>query len=51
LLFQFIILANIQIFDNSQCQHVYDTVFDPTTEICAGDYEQRVDTMVNETNY
>jgi hypothetical protein len=26
---------------------VYDTVFDPATEICAGDYDQRTDTMVN----
>jgi hypothetical protein len=41
------ILADVRIFDNNNCHRVYDTVFDPTTEICAGDYDQRTDTMVN----
>lgn len=40
-------LADIRIFDNEQCHRAYDTIFDPKTEICAGDYDQRTDTMVN----
>ncbi len=43
----FLILADVRIFDNAYCHRVYDTIFDPTTEICAGDYDQRTDTMVN----
>ncbi|CAF1323227.1 unnamed protein product [Adineta steineri] len=37
--------ADVRIFNNSYCHEVYDSVFDPTTEICAGDYNQRADTM------
>lgn len=43
-----IILAEIRIFDNDHCRRTYDTIFDPSTEICAGDYDQRTDTMVGE---
>jgi hypothetical protein len=42
----FYYLADVRIFDNQYCRRVYDTIFDPTTEICAGDYDQRRDTMV-----
>ena len=42
----FYYLADVRIFDNHHCRRVYDTIFDPTTEICAGDYDQRTDTMV-----
>jgi hypothetical protein len=42
----FYYLADVRIFDNYYCRQIYDTIFDPTTEICAGDYDQRTDTMV-----
>ncbi|CAF0911922.1 unnamed protein product [Rotaria sordida] len=37
--------ADIRIFDNAYCRRAYENIFDPTTEICAGDYDQRTDTM------
>ncbi|CAF1601517.1 unnamed protein product [Adineta ricciae] len=37
--------ADIRIFSNESCRQAYDTIFDPATEICAGDYDQRTDTM------
>ena len=39
--------ADIRIFDPKICQKSYENIFDPQTEICAGDYEQRIDTMVS----
>ena len=41
------LLADVSIFDNDVCRQAYDSVFDSTTEICAGDYQQRTDTMVS----
>ncbi|CAF3351968.1 unnamed protein product [Rotaria socialis] len=37
--------ADVLIFDNEYCNRAYEKIFDPATEICAGDYEQRTDTM------
>jgi hypothetical protein len=39
-------LADVRIFDDYNCRRAYGSVFDPNTEICAGDYNQRTDTMV-----
>jgi len=39
-------LANVRIFDDYYCRRAYGSVFDPNTEICAGDYNQKTDTMV-----
>lgn len=39
-------LADVRIFDGQQCYRAYGRTFDPSTEICAGDYEHRTDTMV-----
>ncbi len=44
----FCYLADVRIFDNHYCRGVYDTIFDPNTEICAGDYDKKADTMVRE---
>ena len=40
-------LANVHIFDDYYCRRAYGSVFDANTEICAGDYNQRTDTMVS----
>ncbi|CAF2772205.1 unnamed protein product [Rotaria sp. Silwood2] len=37
--------ADVRIFDNYYCRRTYGSVFDSDTEICAGDYNQRTDTM------
>ncbi|CAF1038775.1 unnamed protein product [Adineta ricciae] len=37
--------AEVRIFDDYQCRRAYGSVFDPNTEICAGDYNQLADTM------
>ncbi|CAF0822483.1 unnamed protein product [Adineta steineri] len=37
--------ADVRIFDDYYCRRSYGHVFDPNTEICAGDYEQLRDTM------
>ena len=39
-------LADVRIFDDYYCRRAYGSVFDPNTEICAGDYNQKTDTMV-----
>jgi hypothetical protein len=41
-------LANVRIFDDFYCRRAYGIVFDPNTEICAGDYDKKADTMVRE---
>lgn len=42
-----LVSADVRIFDNYRCMRSYGSVFDPNTEICAGDYNQKTDTMVN----
>ena len=42
--------ADVRIFDDHYCRRAYGSVFDPQTEICAGDYEQRTDTMVSDSS-
>ncbi|CAF2000122.1 unnamed protein product [Rotaria magnacalcarata] len=37
--------ANVTIFDGNHCSRSYGYVFNPSTEICAGDYHQHTDTM------
>ncbi|CAF0868785.1 unnamed protein product [Didymodactylos carnosus] len=37
--------ANIQVFDNQHCKKWFPGVFDEKHEFCAGDYQQRADTM------
>jgi hypothetical protein len=44
--FSISISADVRIFDDSFCRRAYGSVFDSNTEICAGDYNQRTDTMV-----
>ncbi|CAF1346319.1 unnamed protein product, partial [Rotaria sordida] len=36
---------DVRIFDDYYCRRAYGSVFDSDTEICAGDYDQRTDTM------
>lgn len=43
----FLSLADVRIFDDQVCRRSYGHVYDPNTEICAGDYDQKKDTMVN----
>ncbi len=42
----FFFSANVRIFDDLSCRRAYGNIFDPNTEICAGDYNQQADTMV-----
>lgn len=44
-------LADVLIFDDYYCRRAYGGVFDPQTELCAGDYEQRTDTMVSALSF
>ncbi|CAF3531095.1 unnamed protein product [Rotaria socialis] len=37
--------ADVTIFDGYHCSRSYGHVFNPSTEICAGDYHQQTDTM------
>ncbi|CAF1060564.1 unnamed protein product [Rotaria sordida] len=37
--------ADVRIFDDYYCRRAYGSIFDSDTEICAGDYDQRTDTM------
>ena len=48
---QILSLANVRIFDDQYCRRSYGHVFDPNTEICAGDYDQKTDTMVRDLNF
>lgn len=44
----FLSLADVRIFDDQPCRRSYGHVYDTNTEICAGDYNQKADTMVND---
>ena len=44
-------LADVRIFDDYYCRRAYGGIFDPQTEVCAGDYEQRTDTMVRSLSF
>jgi secreted trypsin-like serine protease len=44
-------LADVLIFDDYYCRRAYGGVFDPQTELCAGDYAQRTDTMVSDLSF
>ena len=46
----FFFLADVHIFDDMSCRRSYGSVYDPNTEICAGDYNHKADTMVSESN-
>jgi hypothetical protein len=43
-------LADVRIFEDSSCHRAYGFIFDPNTEICAGDYNKKADTMVSKPN-